>query len=93
MGLHINLLTILIALWGLLALSLIGLVVYRGVIGRNEELELMVDQAEHRFADEQHDISERIERLSVPIRYLGIAAGVLLVIIVALWIYTGLQNS
>jgi len=89
----IGLLTILCALWGVLALLLIGLVVYRGVIGRNEELELMVDQAEHRFANEQQAISDRIERLSTPIRYLGIAAGVLLLIIIAIWIYSGLQSS
>jgi hypothetical protein len=88
-----SLLVILIALWGALTLCLIGLLVYRGVIGRNEELELLVDQAEHRFADEQQAISDRIERLSVPIRYLSIAVGVLLLVIVAVWIYNGLQSS
>jgi len=93
MGSNISFLTILVALWGLLALSLIGLVVYRGVIGRNEETELMVDQAEHRFADEQQAISDRVERLSAPIKYISIVAGVLLLIIVAVWVYTGLQNS
>jgi H+/gluconate symporter-like permease len=88
-----SLLVILIALWGALVLCLIGLLVYRGVIGRNEELELLVDQAEHRFADEQQAISDRIERLSVPIRFLSITVGVLLLVIVAVWIYNGLQNS
>jgi len=90
---NISLLTILVGMWGVLALSFIGLVVYRGVIGRNEETELMVDQAEHRFANEQQQISSRIERLSGPIRYIGIAAGVLLLVIIAVWIYTGLQSS
>ena len=93
MSLGFNLLTILIAAWGVLALCLIGLVLYRGVIGRNEELELMVDQAEHRFKDEQQAISERIEQLSTPIRYLSIAVGALLLIIVAVWVYSGLQSS
>ena len=88
----LSLLTILIALWGLLALSLIGLMVYRGVIGRNEELELMVDQAEHRFKDEQQGISDRIEQLSTPIRYLSFAVGGLLLLIIAVWIYKGLQS-
>lgn len=86
-------LIILIALWGALALCLIGLLVYRGVIGRNEELELLVDQAEHRFAEEQQAISERIERLSAPIRYLSIVVGVLLLVIIATWIYQGLQSA
>jgi hypothetical protein len=93
MSLGFNLLTILIVVWGLLAICLIGLVLYRGVIGRNEELELMVDQAEHRFKDEQQAISARIEQLSTPIRYLSIAVGALLLIIVAVWVYSGLQSS
>jgi hypothetical protein len=88
-----SLLIILIVVWGLLTLCLIGLLVYRGVIGRNEELELLVNQAEHRFLDEQQAISSRIERLSVPIRYLSIAVAVLLLVIVAVWIYNGLMSS
>jgi len=93
MGANIGLLTILLVVWGVLALLLIGLVVYRGIIGRNEELELMVEEAERRFATEQQAISARIERLSAPIRYLAIAVGVLLLVIIAVWVYTGLLSS
>jgi len=93
MGANIGLLTILLVVWGVLALLLIGLVVYRGIIGRNEELELMVEEAERRFAAEQQEISARIERLSVPIRYLAIAVGVLLLVIIAIWVYTGLLST
>jgi hypothetical protein len=93
MHLTFNLLTILILAWGVLALCLIGLVVYRGVIGRNEELELLVDQAERRFAEEQQAISARIENLSAPIRYLSVAVGVLLLVIIGVWLYQGLQSS
>jgi len=93
MGANIGLLTILLVVWGVLALLLIGLVVYRGIIGRNEELELMVEEAERRFASEQQAISARIERLSAPIRYLAIAVGVLLLVIIAVWVYTGLLSS
>jgi hypothetical protein len=89
----LSLLTILIGIWGILALCLIALMMYRGVIGRNEELELMVDQAEHRFAEEQQAISTRIEQLSTPIRFLSIAVGVLLLVIIGLWLYQGLQNA
>ncbi|HKO03133.1 MAG TPA: hypothetical protein VJW51_00215 [Candidatus Acidoferrales bacterium] len=93
MSLHFTLLTILVITWGVLVLGLAGLMIYRGVIGRNEETELMVDQAEHRFADEQRAISDRITQLTVPIRYLSIAAGVLLLVIIGVWIYQGLQSS
>ncbi|HKM91755.1 MAG TPA: hypothetical protein VJX29_14190 [Candidatus Acidoferrales bacterium] len=93
MSLKFGLLAILIIVWGVLLLCLIGLMIYRGVIGRNEETELMVDQAEHRFADEQKAISERITQLSTPIRYISISVGVLLLVIICVWIYQGLQNS
>jgi len=88
---NFGVLYILVGLWGVLMLGLIALMVYRGIIGRNEETELMVDQAEHRFASEQQGISDRIERLSSPIKYLSIAVGVLLLVIIAVWIYQGLQ--
>ena len=90
---HSTLLLILLVLWGIVALCLIGLLVYRGVVGRNEEIELMVDQAEHRFAEEQQAISNQLERLSIPIRYLSILAGLLLLVIIAVWIYQGLQST
>lgn len=93
MSLNFGLLTILIIVWGVLLLGLIGLMIYRGVIGRNEELELMVDHAEHRFADEQKEISQRITQLSSPIRYLSVAVGVLLLVIICVWIFQGLQSS
>jgi len=88
---NFGVLTILVGLWGVLTLGLIGLMIYRGIIGRNEETELMVDQAEHRFKEEQQAISDRIERLSTPIRYLSITVGVLLLVIIAVWVYQGLQ--
>ncbi|HVN07648.1 MAG TPA: hypothetical protein VMV61_01655 [Patescibacteria group bacterium] len=88
---NFGVLTILVGLWGILTLGLIGLMIYRGIIGRNEETELMVDQAEHRFKEEQQAISDRIERLSTPIRYLSITVGVLLLVIIAVWVYQGLQ--
>lgn len=90
---NISFLTILCGIWLLLTLSLVALSVYRGIIGRNEETELMVDQAEHRFKDEQQAISAKVEMLSKPIRFLGIAVGGLLLVIIVVWIYTGLQNS
>jgi hypothetical protein len=93
MSLHFTFLTVLVIVWGVLLLGLICLMLYRGVIGRNEELELMVDQAEHRFATEQHDISARLTQLSNPIRILSITVGVLLLVIICVWIYQGLQSS
>jgi membrane-associated PAP2 superfamily phosphatase len=93
MSLNLSFLVILVAAWGLLVLCLAGLMIYRGVIGRNEETELMVDQAEHRFAEEQQAISNRITQLSIPIRYMSIAVGVLLLVIIGVWIYQGLQSS
>lgn len=93
MGGNISLLMILVALWGVLAVLLMVLMVYRGVVGRNEELELMVDVAERHLATEQQHISEKIERLSTPIRILSFAVGGLLLVIVAVWIYSGLQST
>lgn len=90
---NLSLLTILVFAWGAIALCIVGLVIYRGVVGLNEETQLIVDKAEAHFVKEQEEIAERVERISKPIRFLSIVAGILLLVIVGMWLYGGLKGS
>ena len=83
-------LTILLLIWGVVALCLIIMVIYRGVISLNEETELIVDKAESHFADEQRELSARLDRLAKPIKILSVLTAVLLLVIAGLWIYQGI---
>jgi hypothetical protein len=93
MSVNFSLLTVLVFVWGAIAICLIGLVIYRGVVGLNEETELIVDKAESHFVEEQKVISERVERLSKPIQLLSVLAGVLLLVIAGLWVYQGIMTT
>jgi hypothetical protein len=86
---HLNLFTFLILTWLVMTVCLVGLVIYRGVVGINEETELFLDKAESHLAREQHDIVDRVERVSKPIRILIFACGALLLVIAGMWLWRG----
>ncbi len=88
----LNLLTILLLTWGTVTLCLVGMVIYRSVIGMSEETELFIARAEEHLAKEQRDISERMERLAKPIKILGVMCGVLALALFGVWIWEGLKT-
>lgn len=92
MGLSPMLLGVL-GLFGAVTLCWVGLLVYRAVIGHNEETDLLIDKAEAHFAKKQHDIGERVDRLDKPILMLGIGVGVMAVLSIALWLWEGFNRT
>ncbi|NDQ58731.1 MAG: hypothetical protein GZ088_16830 [Acidipila sp.] len=85
-------LTILLMILGVATVGWVGLLIYRTVVGHNEETDLIIGKAEAHLAKEQHDIGERVVRLEKPIRVLGISVGVLGLVTVGLWLWEGLRN-
>ena len=85
-------LTILLMILGVATIGWLGLLIYRTVIGHNEETDLIIGSGEAHLAKEQHDIGERVVRLEKPIRVLGISVGVLGLVSVGLWLWEGLRN-
>ncbi len=90
---HLNLFTVLLLTWLLMAACLVLLVIYRGVVGINEETELILDQAEAHLAREQAEITRKVVQLTKPIRFLWVACGGLLLVIVAMWVWEGFNRS
>jgi hypothetical protein len=78
-----------LSVWGVLACILMGLVIYRAILGNHEEDQLFLDRAEAALEQEQLEVVRRINRVDPVIRWLGIAAGGLLVLIFAWWILKG----
>lgn len=85
-------LTIVLGVFAAVTISWVLLLAYRTMVGRNEETDLIIDKAEAHLAKEQHDIGERVEKLDKPIKILGISAGVLGVLTVALWLWEGFNR-
>lgn len=86
-------LTIVFGIFVAVTVLWILLLAYRTMLGRNEETDLIIDTAEAHLAKQQHDISERVGKLDTPIKILGIGAGALGVLSVALWLWEGFNRA
>jgi len=88
----VSLLTTLLIVWGVLTVALIGLLIYRAMIGLHEEDQIFLDQAGAALEKEQVETLAHINRLDPFVKGLAIASGGLLLIIAAVWVYRGLYG-
>ena len=89
---ELGLLQILLIIWGVITAGLFALLIYRSTLSNKEEDQLFLGVAEEHMAQEQRAIVARLVRLSKPIAVLGVASGVLLLVIAGLWIWEGLKS-
>lgn len=93
MLLAIGLLGDLLLAWVIITVALVALLIYRALLSMREEDQLFLDRAEDHVVREQREIVQKILGLSPYITALGIASGVLLLVIAALWVYAGLTST
>lgn len=72
--------------WVLLALSLLGLLIYRSQVTRNEEDQLFLDDANGMEIREQGEILRKVKRIEPVIRLFGGVEGLLTIGIVAFYL-------
>jgi hypothetical protein len=84
----------LFSLWGLATLTLAILVVYRSRLTRQESdwIPMTEDGREERAIQRQTAIEKKAEKLTWPIRTLGLVSGFLLMVILAYWLYQGISK-
>ena len=75
--------------WGVVTAVLLGLVIYRTVVGFHEENQIFLDRAEAALAQEQVVTLKRINSLDRYIKGIGLVSGVLLLVMAAIWLYVG----
>ena len=83
-------LAMMMVVWGVLVSALIGLIIYRALLGVHEEDQIFLDKAEAALEQEQLDVVRRINRVDPYIRWLVVVSGAMLLIIGSVWIYKGL---
>lgn len=80
-------------LWAVVTTIWLGLVGYRAVIANHEDDQLFLAKGEQLMAAEQQLVVGRLMKLSKPIWTLGILSGALLLSIIGIWLWRGLQAN
>jgi len=85
--------TALLILWAAITVVLVVLLIYRSTLSMQESDQLFIDVSESHMEKEQALILRRLERLQWPLRFLGGASGLLILLILAIWLWRGLTAS
>ncbi|MGZ4788261.1 MAG: hypothetical protein ACXVZX_07050 [Terriglobales bacterium] len=85
-------LEMLLIVWGVLTALLLILLIYRSTLSIHEEDQLYLDEAEAHMQREQDEIHAKMDRIVWPVRVLGGASAVLLLMSAGVWIYEGLSR-
>jgi len=59
----------------------------------HEDDQLFLDDAESHMQKEQNELIQRMDKLQLPVRLIGAASALLILIIAGLWIYQGLNQT
>jgi hypothetical protein len=86
------LMSILMIVWGVLTAILVILLIYRSTLTMREDDQLFLDQSESHMEKEQQELIARVQKVNVPVRILGGASGLLILVIAGMWIYEGLTR-
>jgi hypothetical protein len=87
-----DVLRILMVLWGAVTAVLIVALIYRSALETREEDQIFLDAAGDSMANEQRALVARIEKLSRPITALWVLSGGILAVIAGVWVWRGFQN-
>lgn len=87
-----SMLTMMLVVWAVLTALLIILLIYRSTLSMHEEDQLFLDESQKQMETEQAEIHSRMNRTQWPMRVLGAASGMLILLIAGLWVYEGLSR-
>lgn len=79
--------------WAVVTTVWLGLVGYRAVIANHEDDQMFLAKGQQIMATEQQLVVGRLVKLSKPIWTLGLLSGALLLSIIGIWLWRGLQSN
>ena len=89
---HMTPIEIVGGLFGIFAVGLIVLLIYKSTLTMHEDDQLFLDDANSHMQEEQTELLTRVNRLTIPVRVFSIGSGVFLLAFLALLIYTKLNE-
>jgi multisubunit Na+/H+ antiporter MnhB subunit len=87
-----TLLEILGTIFGLFAVGLIVLLIYRSTLTMHEDDQLFLDEANSHMQEEQTELLTKVNRLTLPVRVFSVGSGVFLLAFLAMLIYQKLSE-
>jgi multisubunit Na+/H+ antiporter MnhB subunit len=85
-------LTIVAVIFGVFAIGLIVLLIYKSTLTMHRDDQLFLDDASSHMHAEQTELLDKVNRLIVPTRVFGVGAGVFLMLLTAMWLYQKLNG-
>jgi len=79
-------------LFGLFAIGLIVLLIYKSTLTMHEDDQLFLDDANSHLQEEQTELLAKVNKLTIPMRVFSIGSGVFLLAFLALLIYQKLNE-
>jgi uncharacterized ion transporter superfamily protein YfcC len=89
-----DIMVVLFVVWGLVTILFLGLVFYRSRLTRRETdwIPLSDDAREEQAIEAQKVIEKKSHKLDLPIRALGAAWVIMLLVVVGFWFYHGIMT-
>ena len=84
-------LTIVAVIFGIFAIGLIVLLIYKSTLTMHRDDQLFLDDASSHMHDEQTELLTKLNRLTIPVRVFSIGSGLFLLVLVGMWLYKGLN--
>ena len=86
-------LTVVAVIFGVFAIGLIVLLIYKSTLTMHRDDQLFLDDASSHMHEEQTELLAKVNRLIVPVRVFSIGSGVFLLVLVAMLIYRQLNAA
>jgi hypothetical protein len=80
------------SLFGLFAIGLIVLLIYKSTLTMHEDDQLFLDEANSHMQEEQTELLSKVNKLTIPMRVFSIGSGVFLLAFLAMLIYQKLNE-
>ena len=84
-------LTIVAVTFGVFAIGLIVLLIYKSTLMMHRDDQLFLDDASSHMHAEQTELLAKVNRLIIPTRVFGIGAGIFLMVLTVIWLYQKLN--
>jgi hypothetical protein len=84
-------LTVVAVIFGVFAIGLILLLIYRSTLTMHRDDQLFLDDASSHMHEEQTELLAKLNRLTIPLRVFSIGSGVFLLVLAAMWLYQKLN--